>query len=425
MIRFVKQIYSKVSRNKEGKTLITNFGYLTLLQFAGYIFPLITIPYLARTIGTVGFGKIYFASAVITWFMSVITWGLDFTATRDVSRIRTDKEAVSRIFSNVIWARFFLLICCLIFLGILIFLIPKFKENAAVLLLTFLLLPGHILFPEWLFQSLERMKYITILSLLSKAVFTILVFVFVKKESDYLLQPLFSSLGYIVSGAIAMYIIIVRWGIKLQGPSKAGIIQTLKGSFDVFLNNILPNLYNSLSTVFVGVFSGDVANGILSAATKWITVTHQLFLSLSRTFFPFLARRIEKHSLYARINLSSSFLFSLLLFLFAPIIIHLFYTEDFYYAIPVLRLLSWSIFFMALSNTYGTNYLILIGNEKELRRITMVISIFGLCMAIPLIYYFSYMGAAITLVSTRALLGCVIAIVALKKKRNLVGYEKN
>ena len=412
-------LYNRLSRNKDGKTLIANFGYLTLLQFAGYIFPLITIPYLARTIGTTGFGKIFFASAVITWFMSVITWGLDFTATRDVSRNRLDKGEVSRIFSNVIWARILLLICCFAFLLLLILFIPKFRENSEVLLITFLLLPGHILFPEWLFQSLEKMKYITILSLLSKALFTVLVFVFVKKEEDYLLQPLFSSLGYIVSGIIAMYIIIAKWNIKIQRPSKNGIMQTLGGSFDVFLNNILPNLYNSLSTVFVGVFSGDVANGMLSAATKWITVTHQLFLSLSRTFFPFLARRIDKHPLYARINIYSSLFFSLLLFLFAPIIIHIFYTDDFYDAIPVLRVLSWSIFFMALSNTYGTNYLILIGEEKKLRTITMVISIIGLCMAVPLIYFYGYMGAAVTLVITRALLGSIIALVASRESSSL------
>lgn len=420
----LKSLYNRFAHNKDGKTLVANFGYLTLLQFAGYIFPLITIPYLARTIGTTGFGKIFFASAVITWFMSVITWGLDFTATRDVSRNRADKGEVSRVFSNVIWARFLLLVGCFVFLLLLILFIPKFRENSSVLLITFLLLPGHILFPEWLFQSLEKMKYITILSLLSKALFTVLVFIFVKNEADYLLQPLFSSLGYIVSGIIAMYIIIVKWGIRLQRPSKEGIVKTLKGSFDVFLNNILPNLYNSLSTVFVGVFSGDVANGILSAATKWITVTHQLFLSLSRTFFPFLARRIDKHSLYAKINIYSSLVFSLLLFLFAPIIIHVFYTDDFYEAIPVLRVLSWSIFFMALSNTYGTNYLILIGEEKKLRTITMVISIFGLCMAVPLIYYNGYMGAAITLAVTRALLGSIIALVATKEKKIIQAKQK-
>ena len=422
-MRSIKGFYNKIVSNKDRKVLVENFGYLTILQFAGYIFPLITIPYLARTIGTVGFGKLYFASAVITWFMSVITWGLDYTATRDVSRIRSDRKEVSRIFSNVIWSRALLLVFCLLLLLVLIGIIPKFREYSAVLFVTFLMLPGHILFPEWLFQALEKMKYITILSLLSKVLFTVLVFLFITQESDYLLQPLFTSLGYLISGIIAIYIIIKRWGIDLYKPNKEGIIQTLKGSFDVFLNNVLPNLYNSMSSVLVGIFSGDVANGILSAATKWITVSHQVFLSLSRAFFPFLARRLDKHTVYAKINIWSSLAISLLLFIFAPVIIHIFYTEDFYSAIPILRILSWSIFFMALSNSYGTNYLILIGKERVLRRITMILSVLGLAMAVPLIYYFSYLGAAITIVTTRALIGITISYFASLEKKRLQSID--
>lgn len=37
-----------VLNNKDGKVLISNFIYLSLLQVAGYIFPLITFPYLAK-----------------------------------------------------------------------------------------------------------------------------------------------------------------------------------------------------------------------------------------------------------------------------------------------------------------------------------------------------------------------------------------
>lgn len=60
------------------------------------------------------------------------------------------------------------------------------------------------------------MKYITILNVLSKALFTIAVFVFIRDKSDYILQPLFTSLGFMLSGVIAMYYILGKWGIKLK-----------------------------------------------------------------------------------------------------------------------------------------------------------------------------------------------------------------
>lgn len=404
-------------KESDSKVLIKNFGYLTLLQIAGYIFPLVTIPYLARTIGADSFGRIYFASAVISWFMSVITWGMDYTATRDVSRNRTNIEKVSSIFSNVICARFLLLFLCFLLLLFLIFVIPQFKDNSKVLMITFLMLPGHILFPDWLFQALERMKYITILSLLSKALFTILVFAFIKEKDDYVLQPFFTSLGYLVSGFIAMFLILGKWNIQFHLSKWSEIKQTLYKSFDVFLNNLMPNLYNSLSSVFLGVFAGDVANGILSAGTKWIGISQQFFHILSRTFFPFLARRIDKHTLFARLNIITSLIISILLFIFSPFIIRFFYTIEFENSIIVLRILAFSILFMSLSNTYGTNYMILIGKEKLLRRITMIVSIFGFLISIPLIKYYSFYGAACTIMISRTLLGLSITIVAKRLKK--------
>ena len=67
----IKNIYKRLKKSRDGRTLVTNFGYLSLLQIAGYVFPLITIPYLSRIIGVEGFGKIAFASAVIVWIQTV------------------------------------------------------------------------------------------------------------------------------------------------------------------------------------------------------------------------------------------------------------------------------------------------------------------------------------------------------------------
>jgi len=86
----IKALISRVNKSKDVRTLSSNFSYLMLLQIAGYIFPLITIPYLASVIGVEGFGKIAYASAVIVWFKTVADWGFNYTATRDVARNRGD-----------------------------------------------------------------------------------------------------------------------------------------------------------------------------------------------------------------------------------------------------------------------------------------------------------------------------------------------
>ena len=166
----ISEIKKQINKSKDGKTVFANFGYLSLLQVAGYVFPLISMPYLARVIGADGFGKIAFASAIVVWIQTISDWGFNLTATRDVAQNRDDTELVSRIISNVLWARSILTLLSGIILLAVVLLVPYLRENADIIFVTFLLVPGHILFPEWFFQAIEKMKYTTLFNLLLKLV---------------------------------------------------------------------------------------------------------------------------------------------------------------------------------------------------------------------------------------------------------------
>src|SRR5699024_653217 len=143
---------------------------------------------------------------------------------------------------------------------------------------------------------------------------TMAIFFFIKEKSDFILQPLFTSLGYIVSGIIAMYLILKKWKIRLSKPSMSSILETIKKSTDVFINNIMLNLYNSFSVVLLGFYGGSISNGKLDGGSKFINISQQFMTVVSRTFFPFLSRRIDKHSFYVKINLLLSIGFSVGLF---------------------------------------------------------------------------------------------------------------
>lgn len=401
----ILNIKNRILSSKDGRTLFANLGYLSLLQIAGYIFPLITIPYLAKVIGVEGFGKIAFASSVIIWFQTISDWGFNYTATRDVAKNRSDIERVSDIFSSVFWARCLLMIVSFIILVFLIILIPKFREDSNVIFATFLMIPGYIMFPEWFFQAMERMKYITILNILSKALFTVAVFIFVKGKSDYILQPLFVSCGSILSGILAFYYIRRIWGIRLKIVPTKKIFNTIRMSFDVFLNNLLPNLYNSFSTMLLGFVGGPSSNGLYDAGCKFVNIAQQFMQVVSRTFFPFLSRKIEKHHIYVLINIFLAAVGSLLLFLLSPLLIKIFFTSEFYPSITIMKVMSISLFFLMLGDVYGTNYLIIKGKERQLRNISLICSLIGFAISFPLIHYFDYIGAALTVTITRGLLG--------------------
>lgn len=399
------EIKKRISGSKDGKTVFANFGYLSLLQIAGYVFPLITMPYLARVIGADGFGKIAFASAIVVWIQTISDWGFNLSATRNVAQNRADKEKVSRIFSNVLWARCLLTLFSGLLLLIAVLAVPYLRENADIIFVTFLLVPGYILFPEWFFQAIERMKYTTIFNLIIKLIFTISVFIFIHKREDYLIQPLLTTIGYLLCGIGALYLILKKWGYTLYKPELTEILETIRNSADVFINNLMPNLYNSFSVMLLGFFCGSTANGVYDGGNKFPTIFYNFQSVLSRAFYPFLARRPDKHSFYAKLNIGSALIGAVFLIAISPLVIKIMLGDEFEKSVIVMQILSFSVVFLAMSYTYGTNYLIINHKEKPLRNLTFVSSIVGMCVSIPLVYYFSYIGAAVTVLFCRGLLG--------------------
>ncbi len=413
----ISEIKKQINKSKDGKTVFANFGYLSLLQVAGYVFPLISMPYLARVIGADGFGKIAFASAIVVWIQTISDWGFNLTATRDVAQNRDNKELVSRIFSNVLWARSVLTLLSGIILLLVVLLVPYLRENADIIFVTFLLVPGYILFPEWFFQAIEKMKYTTFFNLLLKLVFTVAVFVFIHKREDYLMQPLLTTIGYLLCGFGALYLIFKKWGYTLYKPQWSEIFKTIRNSTDVFINNLMPNLYNSFSVMLLGFFGGSTANGIYDGGNRFPVIFYQFQSVLSRAFYPFLSRRPDKHSFYAKLNIVSALIGAVFLILLSPLFIKIMLGDEFEKSVVVMQILSFSVVFLAMDYTYGTNFLIINHKEKPLRNLTFVSSIVGMGVAIPLVYKFSYIGAAITVLLCRGMLGvgsCFLAKITLK-----------
>ncbi|MBN1185885.1 MAG: oligosaccharide flippase family protein [Bacteroidales bacterium] len=416
MILKFSKILLRFRGSTEAKVLSTNFLSLASLRILGYIFPLITVPYLARVIGVDKFGEIAFGVSTIIYLQTIIDFGFNYTAVRDIARIKNDKNKVSEIFSTVMITEIFLMFFSFILLIFCIYTFSFFYKYRLILLLTFLYIPGHILFPAWFFQAMEQMKYITFLNLLSKLIFTLLVFVFIKDKGDYIFQPILTALGFYVSGIISIYIIIKKYNVRIVLPSFSNIKNVLKGSWNMFVILFLPNLYSNFSIILLNSYVGQVATGLYSSGYKFIDLATQLFSVLSRTFYPFLARRIDKHSLYVKISGAISIVAVLCLFFGADLLVKIFYTDEFTDSAKVIRIMALGPLFFFLMNTFGPNYLLLIRKDHLLRNIVFFCSIGGFFLTWILIPRYSYIGAAITITVVWGIRGILTWFYALRYK---------
>jgi len=200
------------------KRLTGNFFSLSVLQALNYILPLITLPYLVRILGPEKYGLISFAQAFIGYFVVLTDYGFGLSATREISIHRENKEKVSEIFSSVMIIKFFLGVLSFIILGLVLAFVPKFGNDWLIYIFTFGMVLGNILFPVWFFQGMEKMKWITILNVISRVIFTICIFIFIHNEADYINVALINSLGYLVAGIISLWVVFKNFKVKFILP---------------------------------------------------------------------------------------------------------------------------------------------------------------------------------------------------------------
>lgn len=401
-------------QSKEHNQVAANFAYLSVLQAANYILPLIIIPYLIRVIGIEYFGRLSFATAVVMYFYVIVDYGFNLTATKAVSLNRGDTYKLTEIYSSVVTAKFILMLIGVVVLAIFVFTAPKLAENWEIYFLTYGIVLGQVLFPVWMFQGMEKMWYITIINVVSKTIFTIAVFIFVNEKEDYYLVPLLISSGAILAGVWSIYLVKDKFNVSFELQS----IPVVKGRFvdgwHVFISNIFTCVYTISITFFLGVFTNDTVVGFYSIAEKIVKGIGYLFVPVNDALFPYISKLVSTSpgtavNMLNRLCVFSAVVMgfiSILLFYYSDVIIRLVAGSDSPESSLLLKILALHPLVLTLSRIFANNYLVNFDFQAVLSKIYMYTSILSLFVIFSLIpaYQGAGAGVAIMIVESFAML---------------------
>lgn len=276
--------------SNDKKSLIENFLSLSLLQGLNMILPLITFPYLVRVLGIDNFGLVNFSLSIIGYFNILVSFGFELSATKDISLNRENKQKLSEIFSSVTIIKIGMFIFSIAILSILILFIDSMNENLRLYYATFGIVLGNILFPSWFFQGVEKMKYITIITVITRSLFTIFIFILVQSEDDFIFVPLLNSISAIIGGIIAIYIIFKTYTIRFYIPKKNIILKQLKDSFYYFISRIANNGSRYFATTIIGAYFGNTIVGYYTLVEKLFYAFTSIGGLVSQTIYPYMSR---------------------------------------------------------------------------------------------------------------------------------------
>jgi polysaccharide transporter, PST family len=276
--------------SNDKKSLIENFLSLSLLQGINMILPLITFPYLVRVLGIDNFGLVNFSLSIIGYFNILVSFGFELSATKDISLNRENKQKLSEIFSSVTIIKIGMFIFSIAILSILILFIDSMNENSMLYYATFGIVLGNVLFPSWFFQGVEKMKYITIITAITRSLFAIFIFILVQSEDDFIFVPLLNSIGAIIGGIIAIYIIFKTYKIRFYIPKKNIILKQLKDSFYYFISRIANNGSRYFATTIIGAYFGNTIVGYYALVEKLFYAFTSIGGLVSQTIYPYMSR---------------------------------------------------------------------------------------------------------------------------------------
>lgn len=282
----------------KGKSLRFNYVLSVAINLISYIFPLLTYPYVTRTLGAEGIGKVSFAETVASYFILFSTLGIPTYGIRACAAVRDKNEELAKVTKELIVISLFMtavLLC--IFLGA-IFTIPQFALRRRLLLInciTIILTPFGV---NWFFNAIENFTYITFRTFLVKVVTLAATFIFVKGIDDYYLYALILVLS--TAGAYIFNFSYMNKLIDLKSVEKLELKRHIKPILMLFATTAAATIYSNVDVTMLGLISGDSQVGFYNVAHK----LRQVILSLVSTMGTVLIPRL---SYYIKNNKKSEF----------------------------------------------------------------------------------------------------------------------
>ncbi len=346
------------------KTILSNFTYLSILNGLDILLPLAIIPYITNVVGAAYFGDYAFVLVLVQNINILTSYGYLFSATKKISQSRDDLSAVNRTFCAVIGGRLLIAVAAVA----VVLLLSGILFNGSVQLFMFLtalgMVFGDVFIPTWLFQGLERMKYVTIVNSVSKIMFTLLVVLVVREKQDYRYILLMSSAGYVIAALLSIILVRRQFGLTLSVPSRAAVKAELREGLPLFLSTIGMSLYRNINVLVLNFFVSSAAVGVYALAEKVIKACQSLINPISQALFPYFGYRMRdgqetgrKANIRTLWKISAVFAVLLLaasacIFLFSGVLSR-FLGEDFDSAAPMLDMMTPVLVFGCLNYLLG------------------------------------------------------------------------
>jgi O-antigen/teichoic acid export membrane protein len=386
----------------------TNFLLNLARVFSTALITIFTMPYINRVLGAEYVGKIEYVFIIIYYFILFSALGIPIYGIREVSKCRDDTKKLYMLVLELMIILFITtIISYIIIFGVLIH-IPFFIPYKNLILILCGMIFLNSIGAEWYFQGLENQKFITVRNLIIKIIVFILLFVLIKKESDYekyafLLVVLWYGANIVGFVFVGKKIYQNRSLISLK---EVNLKRHYKPALTVFVTTISVSIYLQLANFFIGTIAGDKYVGYYTTANALIRNVITFISVIGSVMLPRLSYLYVNDKKKYDEYLKKTFHFMMIMavpctvyfFIFSQNIILLMGGKQFLDATLTMKILSPLCIVVSFAYFFGLLVLYPQGLERIYTKATVISAFFSIIAYFFVIKRFQHNGAAIIVV---------------------------
>jgi len=410
------------------KTIVKNMSVLLVSDIIRYSFSFLFIMYIARYLGTEGFGLLSFVIASMGILGVVADLGMNSLMVRNVA---VDRSLAGKYLGNVLLIK--MILSLLIFVTLFTVIIVGSYPSETVWVVFFIGLSVILsiftgVFTN-VFQSFEKMQYLAIGDIVRSVLMLVGAFFIISLgESVVVLASVYFYANLVV---FVYSVFVVLW--KFARPRIEFDWRFWKKIF----RDSLPMggmaicflIYFRVDTVMLAFMKGDVAVGLYNAAYRLTDATMVIPALVMTVVFPVLSRYHEQgRGIFLQVYeksfkflLYGGLLMAVMVTLLSYPIIGVVYGDAFLESAGALQILIWAAAALFLSNVLGS---VLVAANKQMFGLyinlaTIFINVF---LNLGMIPFYGFIGAAITTVVSE-IINIIICMYYLEKHGYPIGLK--
>ena len=336
-----------------------NAAYNVAYRLFSVLLPLITAPYLSRTVGTYGVGLYSKAWSISYIFCLIGMLGLNDYGVRTIAQARDDRKELDRTFSEIWQMQLLVAGITLIFWFGYVFLIAG-EEKVLALHLTMMSVSCLCSF-DWCLMGLDIFKPIALRNTFVKTAAAVCVFIFVKNENDLWIYAFVWSLATLLGNLSCA--VTLKGKVSYYRVPMRDSLKHLKPCAVLFISVMAVNIYRTMDKVMVSAIAGLDQNGLYENAEKIIYCLSGFILAIGTVMMPKISnwqKRGETEKIARNIDKSMDLVICMVSAMafgvaavgdrFAP----LFYGEAFRYSGTLMAPLGFSLIMIGFANVIRT-----------------------------------------------------------------------